>query len=313
LRLLHLHEGLIGYLGDQACRNTLQENRRRQGGQLKVTNAARITDKYWASALLPDTNAQLQARLSSNLVGTVRPIRPITCSPQTIAIGAPHCQCPAVRRRQGSQRRRHQFPAGRLGGYNKQLGLNHFDLLITGRFYFITKPMFWRWTGSITWSAISASHPAGDGTGEAVVLPARQQVLCIDGEDEIGAAATRRAEGTLSRRQVKQQQEMMKSTKKERINPIAGFFRRAADSGVLLALQKLFVTIEMRHAPFYGWIKDLSAPDPTNLFNCSPASLRPNTVPLFGHYLRSAMADHHGHHMWFQMKLNPTPPDPTRR
>jgi YidC/Oxa1 family membrane protein insertase len=77
----------------------------------------------------------------------------------------------------------------------------------------------------------------------------------------------------------------------------------------------LFVTIEMRHAPFFGWIKDLSAPDPTNLFNLFgliPAD--PTTLPVFGHYLALGVWPIiMGVTMWVQMKLNPAQPDPTQQ
>src|SRR2546430_17368819 len=67
---------------------------------------------------------------------------------------------------------------------------------------------------------------------------------------------------------MKQQPALMELYKKEKINPLAGCLPIVVQIPVFFALYKvLFVTIEMRHAPFYGWIKDLSAPDPTNLFN----------------------------------------------
>jgi len=117
------------YLGDQG----LQEYGYKKiddakAVSFKVTNGwLGITDKYWASALLPDTSAQLQARFSSNLVGTVRTYQTdYLQDPQTIAIGGTgSAQCAAVRRRQGSRRGRLNFPLGGLGGYNKQLELNH--------------------------------------------------------------------------------------------------------------------------------------------------------------------------------------------
>ena len=66
----------------------------------------------------------------------------------------------------------------------------------------------------------------------------------------------------------KQQQELMELYKNEKINPLAGCLPILVQIPVFFALYKvLFVTIEMRHAPFFGWIKDLSAPDPTNIFN----------------------------------------------
>jgi YidC/Oxa1 family membrane protein insertase len=114
----------------------------------------------------------------------------------------------------------------------------------------------------------------------------------------------------------KQQQEMMEIYKKEKINPIAGCLPVALQIPVFFSLYKvLFVTIEMRHAPFYGWIKDLSAPDPTNLFNLFGLfSFDPTTLPLFGHYLALGVWPIiMGITMWFQMKLNPTPPDPTQK
>jgi YidC/Oxa1 family membrane protein insertase len=115
---------------------------------------------------------------------------------------------------------------------------------------------------------------------------------------------------------VKQQQEMMEIYKKEKINPIAGCLPVAIQIPVFFSLYKvLFVTIEMRHAPFYGWIKDLSAPDPTNLFNLfGLLHVDPTTLPVFGHYLALGVWPIiMGITMWFQMKLNPTPPDPTQQ
>ncbi len=115
---------------------------------------------------------------------------------------------------------------------------------------------------------------------------------------------------------VKQQQEMMEIYKKEKINPIAGCLPVALQIPVFFSLYKvLFVTIEMRHAPFFGWIKDLSAPDPTNLFTLfGLLHFDPTQLPLFGHYLALGVWPIiMGITMWFQMKLNPTPPDPTQK
>jgi YidC/Oxa1 family membrane protein insertase len=115
---------------------------------------------------------------------------------------------------------------------------------------------------------------------------------------------------------VKQQQEMMEIYKKEKINPIAGCLPVALQIPVFFSLYKvLFVTIEMRHAPFYGWIKDLSGPDPTNLFTLFGLfSFDPTQLPLFGHYLALGVWPIiMGITMWFQFKLNPTPPDPTQK
>src|SRR5438477_5002416 len=142
-----LHEGLIGYLGEQG----LQEYGYKKiddakAVSFKVTDGwLGITDKYWASALLPDTKAQLQARFSSNLVGTVRTYQTDYLEdPQTIAIGG--TASANARLFAGAKEASVvgiNFPLAGLGGYNKQLVVNLLDLLIDSAwFFFITKPMF---------------------------------------------------------------------------------------------------------------------------------------------------------------------------
>jgi YidC/Oxa1 family membrane protein insertase len=115
---------------------------------------------------------------------------------------------------------------------------------------------------------------------------------------------------------MKQQQELMELYRKEKINPLAGCLPILPQVPVFFALYKvLFITIEMRHAPFYGWIKDLSAPDPTTIFNLfGLISWNPGAVPVLGPYLMiGAWPIIMGITMWFQMKLNPPPPDPTQK
>src|SRR6202034_107601 len=142
-----LHEGLVGYLGDQGLQEyAYKKIDDAKSVAFKVTDGwLGITDKYWASALLPDTNAQLQARFSSNLVGTTRTYQTdYLQDAQTIAIGGTGSA--NARLFAGAKEASVvgiNFPIGGLGGYNRQLDLNHFDLLIDwGWFYFITKPMF---------------------------------------------------------------------------------------------------------------------------------------------------------------------------
>ena len=106
---------------------------------------------------------------------------------------------------------------------------------------------------------------------------------------------------------VRLNQEMMALYKREGANPLAGCLPIVVQIPVFFALYKvLFVTIEMRHAPFYGWIRDLSAPDPTNLFNVF--GLLPYTPPEFLAVGIWPIAM--GFTMWLQQKLNPAPPDP---
>ncbi|HXE54519.1 MAG TPA: membrane protein insertase YidC, partial [Tepidisphaeraceae bacterium] len=114
---------------------------------------------------------------------------------------------------------------------------------------------------------------------------------------------------------VKQQQELMALYKKEKINPLAGCLPIAIQIPVFFSLYKvLFITIEMRHAPFFGWIHDLSAPDPTNVFTLfGLIPYDPTILPVVGSFLHLGLWPLiMGVTMWAQMKLNPAPPDPTQ-
>jgi YidC/Oxa1 family membrane protein insertase len=317
-----LHEGLIGYLGDQG----LQEYGYKKIDDAKsvsfnVTNGwLGITDKYWASALLPDTTAKLQARFSSNLVGTSRTYQTdYLQEPQTIAIGgtaSANARLFAGAKEAGVVGI--NFPLVGFGGYNKQLGLNHFDLLIDwGWFYFITKPMFlaldwfYRLFGNFGVSILLVTVIV-----KLLFFPLANKSYASMAKMKSVQPQLQALKERYPDDRVKQQQEMMEIYKKEKINPIAGCLPVALQIPVFFSLYKvLFVTIEMRHAPFFGWIKDLSAPDPTNLFNLfGLLHVDPTQVPLFGHYLALGVWPIiMGITMWFQMKLNPTPPDPTQK
>lgn len=325
-----LHEGLIGYLGEQGLQeygykkiddaNPLEGNPDAKGFKWTATNGwLGITDKYWASALLPDTNAKLQARFFSKPLGAIRTYQTdYLQDPLTIAIGgtgSANARLFAGAKEAGVVGI--NFPLG-PAGYNKQLGLNHFDLLIDwGWFYFITKPMFL----GLDWFY----HLFGNFGVSILLVTVIVKVLFFPLANKSYASMAKMKSvqpqlAALKERypddRQKQQQEMMEIYKKEKINPIAGCLPVALQIPVFFSLYKvLFVTIEMRHAPFFGWIKDLSAPDPTNLFNLFGLfSFDPTTVPVFGHYLALGVWPIiMGITMWFQMKLNPTPPDPTQK
>ncbi len=317
-----LHEGLIGYLGDQGLQEyTYKKIDDAKKVDFKVTNGwLGITDKYWASALLPDTRAQLQARYSSNLVGNVHTYQTDYLEdPQTIAIGgtgSANTRLFAGAKEAGVVGI--NFPILGPAGYNKQLELNHFDLLIDwGMFYFITKPMF---------LALDFFYKFIGNFGIAILLVTVLVKLIffpLANKSYASMAKMKSVQPQLAALKerypddkVKQQQEMMEIYKKEKINPIAGCLPVALQIPVFFSLYKvLFVTIEMRHAPFYGWIKDLSAPDPTNLFTLfGLLHYDPTQLPVFGHYLALGVWPIiMGITMWFQFKLNPTPPDPTQQ
>jgi YidC/Oxa1 family membrane protein insertase len=308
-----LHEGLIGVLGDQG----LQEYGYKKiddakAVEFKVTNAwLGITDKYWAGTLLPSPKANVQARFSSNLVGTLRTYQTdYLLDPLTVAIGGTASTSTSLFA--GAKE------SATVDAYDKQLGLNKFDRLIDwGWFYFITKPMFW----AIDWFF----HIFGNfGVAIlAVTVLVKLIFFPLANKSYASMAKMKAVQPQLAALKdkypddkMKQQQEMMEIYKKEKINPIAGCLPILIQIPVFFSLYKvLFVTIEMRHAPFFGWIKDLSAPDPTNLFNLfGLLAFDPTQLPVLGYYLHLGIWPIlMGITMWFQMKLNPTPPDPTQK
>src|SRR5215813_620982 len=317
-----LHEGLIGYLGEEGLQQfTYKKIDEAKSANWKVVNGwLGITDKYWASALLPDIRAQLQARFSSNLVGNTRTYQTDYLEdPQTIAIGGTGST--STRLFAGAKEASvvgMNFPVWGFGGYNKELGLNHFDLLIDwGWFYFITKPMFlaldffYRVVGNFGISILLVTVIV-----KLLFFPLANKSYASMAKMKSVQPQLQALKERYPDDRVKQQQEMMEIYKKEKINPIAGCLPVAIQIPVFFSLYKvLFVTIEMRHAPFFGWIKDLSAPDPTNLFNLfGLLHFDPTQLPVFGHYLALGIWPIiMGITMWFQMKLNPTPPDPTQK
>lgn len=323
-----LHEGPIGYLGDQGLQElsykNLDDSKVPTGGNTrgvvfqKVTDGwLGITDKYWATALLPDTDATIDtARFTT---GDKRYQADYMLGAQTIPIGGTGAA--NARLFAGAKEAAVvglNFPLVGFGGYNKQLGLNHFDLLIDwGHFYFITKPMFL----ALDWFY----HLVGN-FGIAILLVTVLVKLLFFPLANKSYASMAKMKSVQPQLQalkerypddrVKQQQEMMEIYKKEKINPIAGCLPVALQIPVFFSLYKvLFITIEMRHAPFFGWIKDLSAQDPTNLFTLfGLLHYDPTQIPFFGHYLWLGIWPLiMGVTMWVQMKLNPAPPDPTQK
>ena len=210
------------------------------------------------------------------------------------------------------------FPLANAGGYNQALNLNHFDLLIDwGWFYFLTKPMFL--------ALDFFFHLVGNFGIAILIVTVLVKILFFPLANKSYASMAKmkavQPEMTMIRERyaddkMKQQQAMMELYKKEKINPIAGCLPIAIQIPVFFSLYKvLFITIEMRHAPFYGWIKDLSAQDPTNIFTLfGLIPFDPTVLPLVGSYLHLGIWPLiMGVTMWVQMKLNPPPPDPTQQ
>lgn len=308
-----LHEGLIGVLGDQGLQEfTYKTIEEKKSVSFKATNAwLGITDKYWATTLLPDTKATIQAKFSSGTQGNAKTYQSdYLGEAQTIAPGAT------------GQTSTRLFAGAKevavVDGYEKQFGLNRFELLIDwGWFYFITKPMFW----SIDWLY---RHVGNFGIAILLITVLVKLVFFPLANKSYASMAKMKAvqpEMQAIRERygddkAKQQQALMELYKKEKINPVAGCLPILIQVPVFFALYKvLFISIEMRHAPFFGWIKDLSAPDPTNIFNLfGLIPYDPTVIPVLGQFLHLGIWPLiMGVTMFLQMKLNPAPPDPTQK
>jgi YidC/Oxa1 family membrane protein insertase len=307
-----LHEGLIGVLGESG----LQEYTYKNIADKKVVNFdvvngwLGITDKYWAAVLVPDTSARLKARFSTGAIGNLPTYQTdYLLEAETVAPGA----TASVNGRLFAGAKE----VAVVNDYDKRLKLNRFDLLIDwGWFYFITKPLFiaidylYHLVGNfglailiITVLIKIAFFPLAN---KSYASMAKMKAV----QPQMMAIRDRYADD-----KAKQQQELMELYRKEKINPLAGCLPIAIQIPVFFSLYKvLFVTIEMRHAPFFGWIHDLSAQDPTNIFNLfGLIPLDPTVLPLIGPFLHVGLWPLiMGVTMWVQMKLNPAPPDPTQ-
>ncbi len=307
-----LHEGFIGVLGEQGLQEvTYSTVEEKKVINFDVTNAwFGITDKYWAATLLPDNNAHLKARFSSGLLGTTKTYQTdYLLDVQTIAPGATGTA--NARLFAGAKETRV------ITDYESQFSLNRFELLIDwGWFYFITKPMFW---------VIDYFFHLFGNFGVAILLVTvliKIVFFPLANKSYASMAKMKAVQPQMTALRerykddkAKQQQALMELYKTEKINPLAGCLPILVQIPVFFALYKvLFVTIEMRHAPFFGWIHDLSAPDPTNLFNLfGLLPFDPTLIPAIGPFLHLGVWPLiMGVTMWAQMKLNPTPPDPTQ-
>jgi len=318
-----LHEGLIGVMGDQGEQTeTYKKMDDKKSETWDATDAwLGFTDKYFATALLPDTDAKVHARFSSVAeAGGVETYQTdYLLQPQTIAPGATGSA--DARLFAGAKEVSVvgiNFLGGIDGGYNAALGLSHFDLLIDwGWFYFITKPMFL--------GIDYFFHVVGNFGIAILIVTVIVKLLFFPLANKSYASmakmkAVQPQMAMIKERyaddKMKQQQAMMELYKKEQINPLAGCLPIAIQIPVFFSLYKvLFITIEMRHAPFYGWIHDLSAPDPTNIFTLGGLiPFDPTLLPVIGSFLHLGFWPAlMGVTMWVQMKLNPAPPDPTQQ
>ncbi len=202
--------------------------------------------------------------------------------------------------------------------YQNEKGLYRFiDSIDWGWFFFLTKPIFavLHWLnaliGNMGWAIIGLTLII-----KAVLLPlAYKSYVSMAKMKELQPEMEKIKERAGDDRQ-KLQQEMMALYKKEKVNPASGCLPILLQIPIFFSLYKvIFVTIELRHAPWIGWIKDLSAPDPSSLFNLWGilpwAGPEPGSIMalIFIGILPLVL----GVSMWLQQKLNPAPTDPTQQ
>ncbi|HZV20462.1 MAG TPA: membrane protein insertase YidC, partial [Hyphomicrobiales bacterium] len=198
-----------------------------------------------------------------------------------------------------------------LKDYQSKLGIRHFDNLIDwGWFPFLTGPMLW---------LMNALYKLVGNFGVAILLTTVLVKIAfypLANKSYESMSKMKKLQPEMKKIQerfkddrTRQQQALMELYKKEKVNPMAGCLPIFIQIPVFFSLYKvLLIAIEMRHAPFFGWIRDLSAPDPTTMFNLF--GLIPWTPPQF--LMLGVLPLLMGVSMWVQMRLNPTPPDPVQ-
>jgi len=301
-----LHEGLIGVTGEEGLQeidyDDLVEDKQVKPGK-SSDGWLGFTDKYWAVALAPSQNRPFQPRYSwfdndggrfqSDFLSDEFVVPPGATETVETLVFAGAKQVSVI------------------DAYEAGHGIRQFELMIDwGWFHFITKPLFYL----IDWLFRLLGNFGLAILGTTVIVKlfffplANKSYASMANMKKVQPAMMEIRE-KYANDKMKQQQAMMELYKKEKINPLAGCWPILLQIPVFFALYKvLFVTLEMRHAPFYGWIRDLAAPDPTSIFNLF--GLLPYEVPAF--LLIGVWPLLMGITMFLQMRMNPTPPDPTQ-
>jgi YidC/Oxa1 family membrane protein insertase len=298
-----LHEGPVGVLGGTLAEHsydTLKDKGRietkSKGGWIG------ITDKYWLVAVVPPQEQEVRAAFRHQLAGKLDKYQADFTGPEvTLAPGT------------SVETQARAFVGAKevrlLDKYADGLGIQNFDLAVDfGWFYFLTKPIFY---------VLDYFNRIAGNFGLAILLLtviikliffplANKSYKAMSGMKKLQPEMMALREKYGNDRQ-KMNVELMALYKRSKVNPASGCLPIVVQIPVFFALYKvLFVTIEMRHAPFYGWIKDLSVADPTSLFNLfGLIPWQPPELLLVGVWPIIM-----GITMWLQMRLNPQPADP---
>ena len=308
-RFFVLHEGPLGVFDGTLSEKSYEdlEDAGKKGINIKPLEAGGwigLTDKYWLTALLPDQKEIFNF--------TYRHLNSNGGQYQTDFLGK------AIKIKsnsQGESLSRAFAGAKRLtlfDDYEERFDIKHFDLAIDfGWFYFLTKPFFY----ALSWANdylgnFGLAILAITVIVKLVFFPlANKSYKSMAKMRNLGPEIKKLRERVGDDRQ-KLNQEMMNLYKKEKVNPAAGCLPILVQIPVFFALYKvLFVSIEMRQTPFFGWIKDLSVADPTSMFNLF--GLLPYSTSMLPDFLNLGIWPLlMGVTMFLQQRLNPTPPDP---
>ncbi len=308
-----LHEGLLGVFSEDGENSALKEvdydDLQDDGviAQDSVGGWIGITDKYWLVALVPDQSKTSKSRfVHSAKDGLDKYQTDFLQAPISIASGS------------SAENSSHLFAGAKkvllLDRYKDDLGIARFDLAVDfGWFFYLTKPMFYalHWlaeqTGNfgvaillLTVAVKIAFFPLANKSYRSMAKMRKLQPKMLELREQYGDDKQRL------------NQEMMELYKKEGANPMSGCLPILVQIPVFFALYKvLFVNIEMRQAPFFGWVQDLSAPDPTSILNIF--GLLPWDVPELGVLNVISLGVWPilmGITMFLQQQLNPQPTDP---
>ena len=295
-----LHEGLIGVFDDQLVEEDYDDIEEKKYSINADTGWLGITDKYWIASLIPENGKSFRSdfdyknKFRANFIET-----------DATEIGANEIKTNSIRAIVAAKE------VNVIDGYADTENISKFDLAIDwGWFYFIVKPLFF---------AIQYFFNLAGNFGIAIIMitacirlvffPLANYSFKSMAKMKVLQPEMTRLKELHKEDKIKLQQEMMALYKREKVNPISGCLPIFIQIPFFFAIYKvLFVTIEMRHQPFFGWIKDLSERDPTSIFNLF--GLIPWDPPSF--LLIGVWPCLMGVSMWMQQKLNPTPPDPVQ-
>jgi len=293
-----LHEGFLSVLDDELIEEDYDDIQDKKFTQIAQDGFVAISDKFWVTSVIPPKGKEFKTTFDYK-----NKFRANYISTKGIEVKANSSIEEKIQIIVAAKR------VNVIDGYAENLNINKFDLAIDwGFMYFITKPLFFvldyffKLLGNYGLAIIAVTICI-----RLAFFPLANFSFKSMGKMKLLAPEMARLKELHKDDKMKLQQAMMALYKKEKVNPMSGCLPILVQIPVFFALYKvLFVTIEMRHMPFYGWIHDLSDRDPTSLFNVF--GLIPWDPPSF--LLIGAWPIIMGITMWIQQKLNPTPPDP---